>query len=250
MRLTLESTTELAAVNGIPVRVWTGKTDAGAAAVAFITRIAFPNLNDAELAEVERELMEAPTRVVVTDEPPAEPAPPVPARSCTVCRLIADKRTPARYLARDALGLEWFECGEHGPDAHPDSYRVAIESLAAWYARNGLPVPPDPDAPPLPAGHVMVPTDKVAELASECRSLRERLKDAEARATRAELDREPHWLIKDFHVLYRAARDVLTIETLAASRQTREALRAQVERLKPAFLACEGARMSTSEVPS
>lgn len=50
---------------------------------------------------------------------------------------------------------------------------------------------------------------------------------------------EPHWLVKDFHALYRVAAATLRIETLGDARATRDALRAQIERLKPAFEACE-----------
>ena len=54
MKVTLESTTKIVQLNGIPARIWEGKTDTGIQVHAFITRIAIdkdePN---AQLFEVE-----------------------------------------------------------------------------------------------------------------------------------------------------------------------------------------------------
>jgi len=42
MRITIESTTKIVTVNGVPARVWEGTTEAGAAVICFITRVASP----------------------------------------------------------------------------------------------------------------------------------------------------------------------------------------------------------------
>lgn len=255
MKMTLESTAELADVNGVPVRVWQGTTERGTGVFAFITRVAFPPDTSAEeLDELgSAGIREAPT-ILVEGEPPE-----VPARQCTVCALHGKDRVPSRYLAGDANGLQWFECSSHGPLDHVDNEgnpRVTREPLAAWYERNGLPVPEleaavrrgNPNMRWAESG--LASPDVVAEVA-QIQTLREELAEARGHLRRAELDREPHWLIKDFHALYRAAEDCMQIETLAASRQARGFLRAQLDRLKPAFLACDAERRSASgAVPS
>lgn len=48
---------------------------------------------------------------------------------------------------------------------------------------------------------------------------------------------EPSWLVKDFHVLYRTARAVVDGKPEALAY-----LRAQIERLEPAFAHCEAER--------
>lgn len=55
MKITLESTTKIVSLNGIPARVWEGKTASGVDVVAMITRIAVPDEGQ-DLSEVEREL--------------------------------------------------------------------------------------------------------------------------------------------------------------------------------------------------
>jgi hypothetical protein len=54
---------------------------------------------------------------------------------------------------------------------------------------------------------------------------------------------DPTWLVKDFHVLYRTALDV-SESVVEPSRETppHRNLRAQLERLAPAFAYCEGER--------
>lgn len=62
-------------------------------------------------------------------------------RSCTVC-LARDRRRPATHVARDAGGLEWFECGSHDPtDNVAETVRVALEPIATWFQRRGVPLP-------------------------------------------------------------------------------------------------------------
>lgn len=56
MKLTLESTTKIVELNGIPARVWEGETDSGIKVHAFVTRIAADASQD--LAQFERELRE------------------------------------------------------------------------------------------------------------------------------------------------------------------------------------------------
>jgi hypothetical protein len=63
------------------------------------------------------------------------------ARLCTVC-LGRDRRVPATQIAAGADGLQWFECDDHGPEDNlAEQCRVSLEPIAAWFARNGLPVP-------------------------------------------------------------------------------------------------------------
>lgn len=42
MKATIESTGTIADVNGIPARVWNGRTEGGVEFLAFITRVAVP----------------------------------------------------------------------------------------------------------------------------------------------------------------------------------------------------------------
>lgn len=56
MRLQIESTDQITAMDGVPVRVWRGRTEAGVECIVFVHRIAVHNDNDqsqfdAELAE-------------------------------------------------------------------------------------------------------------------------------------------------------------------------------------------------------
>lgn len=55
--------------------------------------------------------------------------------------------------------------------------------------------------------------------------------------------REPSWLVKDFHILYRAALDVSeSIADPSSETPPQRFLRAQLERLRPAFEQCEAER--------
>ena len=73
MRITIESTTKLVELNGVPARVWEGRTESGIPVHVFVTRVAVPI--DADASEFERDLEEAsapsaavavyPTRLVV-----------------------------------------------------------------------------------------------------------------------------------------------------------------------------------------
>lgn len=56
MTLTLHNTTKLITLNGLPCRVWEGKTAAGVEVFAYITRVQVRR--DADLTEFERELTE------------------------------------------------------------------------------------------------------------------------------------------------------------------------------------------------
>ena len=49
MKATLESTSKIVSVNGVPARIWEGKTEKGTRFMAFITRVAVPEgLDQAE----------------------------------------------------------------------------------------------------------------------------------------------------------------------------------------------------------
>lgn len=71
MKIILESTPEVGTIQvgdcpvPVPARVWVGTTESGIPVIAFITRIGFPE--GADLTEYERELIEAPTRLVLED---------------------------------------------------------------------------------------------------------------------------------------------------------------------------------------
>ncbi len=56
MKVSLESTTKIVELNGVPARVWEGETDSGIKVHAFVTRIAVSTKDDA--GQFERELME------------------------------------------------------------------------------------------------------------------------------------------------------------------------------------------------
>jgi hypothetical protein len=56
MKITIESTTKIVEVNGVPARVWEGKTDTGIELHCFVTRIAVNKTDDA--SQFEKELLE------------------------------------------------------------------------------------------------------------------------------------------------------------------------------------------------
>lgn len=53
MKITIESTTKMVTLDGVPARVWEGTTESGLPVHAFITRIGTPAAN---VTEFEREL--------------------------------------------------------------------------------------------------------------------------------------------------------------------------------------------------
>jgi hypothetical protein len=56
MKITIESTTQIVDVNGVPARIWEGATDSGIPVHCFVTRIAVQKGQDA--SEFELELQE------------------------------------------------------------------------------------------------------------------------------------------------------------------------------------------------
>lgn len=56
MRITMESTTKIVELNGVPARIWEGKTDSGISCHAYVTRIGVER--DEDNAEFESELQE------------------------------------------------------------------------------------------------------------------------------------------------------------------------------------------------
>ena len=54
MKLTLESTTQIVDINGVPARMWEGTSEAGVKVRAFITRLAVEA--DQDLSQFEAEL--------------------------------------------------------------------------------------------------------------------------------------------------------------------------------------------------
>jgi hypothetical protein len=56
-----------------------------------------------------------------------------PDRPCTVCRLRGQD-IRATHVAASASGLEWYECGEHGPDEHVER-RTGLVTIVDWFRR-------------------------------------------------------------------------------------------------------------------
>lgn len=61
MKVILESTTMVVNMNGIPTRIWEGKTESGIKVHAFITRIAAPAAEDQEKFKEELERCRPPS---------------------------------------------------------------------------------------------------------------------------------------------------------------------------------------------
>jgi hypothetical protein len=57
MKVTLESTTKIVQLNGVPARVWEGQTESGVKIHCFITRVAIDK-DEPRAEEFERELQE------------------------------------------------------------------------------------------------------------------------------------------------------------------------------------------------
>ena len=73
MRMTLENTSKIVELNGVPARIWEGCTESGIPVVAFVTRVAVAEGQAAEAyAEFERELR--------ATRPPSAEAAAIPAR--------------------------------------------------------------------------------------------------------------------------------------------------------------------------
>lgn len=62
-------------------------------------------------------------------------------RYCTSCNFINPEAAPvvAKYVAEDATGAEWYECGNHPPtDNALQKLRVKLTDLDVWRLENGL----------------------------------------------------------------------------------------------------------------
>lgn len=58
---------------------------------------------------------------------------------CTVCHAKGEL-TPAVNVARNAVGLEWYECAAHGVGDHSKAFetglmRIHVESAEAYFRR-------------------------------------------------------------------------------------------------------------------
>jgi hypothetical protein len=64
-------------------------------------------------------------------------------RYCTVCNANGKPgEVRARFVARSADGMEWFECGEHAAiDNVAGVRRASLTPIGAWFHANGLPCP-------------------------------------------------------------------------------------------------------------
>jgi hypothetical protein len=56
MKITIEPTTKMVQINGIPARIWEGVSDSGIPVHCYVTRIAVPK--DMDCAQFDRELSE------------------------------------------------------------------------------------------------------------------------------------------------------------------------------------------------
>lgn len=56
MKITIESTTRIVGINGVPARVWEGKTESGIPVHCYVTRIVVER--DQDTSQFERELQE------------------------------------------------------------------------------------------------------------------------------------------------------------------------------------------------
>jgi len=56
MKIQIESTTKIVTLNGIPARIWEGKTESGISVHCYVTRVAVKN--NADCSEFEKELQE------------------------------------------------------------------------------------------------------------------------------------------------------------------------------------------------
>jgi hypothetical protein len=61
MKITIESTTKLVTLNGVPARLWEGTTSSGIPVVAFVTRVAVPEGQPTEQFELELKEQKSPT---------------------------------------------------------------------------------------------------------------------------------------------------------------------------------------------
>lgn len=64
MRINLESTTKTVYLNGVPARIWEGKTDSGIPVHAYITRVAVEEGQDQSRFEQELQSHRAPSTAV------------------------------------------------------------------------------------------------------------------------------------------------------------------------------------------
>jgi hypothetical protein len=192
MKITIESTPEIAHANGLPVRIWTGATERGTPILALITRIA--TLEGADASEFEGELTKPPT-TVVDDVPRLE---------------LARLRDRLSEFVEDAFG-PW----------QPVS--TTLDELLDILARE-------------------YHAERIRDV-NRLSELERQVKLAEASAARGGA-----WLVKDFHALYLAAAAAWRDSAPGApNRGAREALRIQVDRLRPAFDICESERTGAPE---
>lgn len=57
MKITIESTSKIVRLNGVPARVWEGQTESGIKVHCFVTRVAI-DINETRTKDFERELQE------------------------------------------------------------------------------------------------------------------------------------------------------------------------------------------------
>ncbi|MEA4918133.1 hypothetical protein [Proteiniphilum sp.] len=60
MKITIKNTTKIVELNGVPARIWEGKTESGIMIHCYITRVAV-NKDETRIEEFEKELQETRT---------------------------------------------------------------------------------------------------------------------------------------------------------------------------------------------
>lgn len=58
MKITIENTSKIVNLDGVPARIWEGKSESGIPVICFITRIMVPEGEGIDYAEFKRELAE------------------------------------------------------------------------------------------------------------------------------------------------------------------------------------------------
>lgn len=55
MKIIIENTSKTVTLNGVPARIWEGRTESGIPIICYITRIAVPDSEDIDHSEFKRE---------------------------------------------------------------------------------------------------------------------------------------------------------------------------------------------------
>jgi hypothetical protein len=145
MKITLESTNEIAVCNGLPTRAWQGTTERGTPVVAFVARLATVGDADAaDMADMAADLIEAPIETI--GEWFARLGLPIPGGEQAPHRLERERCADAAAFrppppAPDSLVsrlLDLPEVSGPGVDAHTGGAFLAHAYRGAIMARHAL----------------------------------------------------------------------------------------------------------------